>query len=68
MGRVYAQLTWVFRRHRSTIFRELRCNRFQEPCMAKVVGYFAMAAQLRTSGRRAKERYRLKATPRKCLG
>ena len=36
--------------------------------MAKVLGYFAMAAQLRTSDRRARQRNRLNATPRKCIG
>ena len=36
--------------------------------MPKVLGYFAMAAQLRTSDRRARQHNRLNATPRKCLG
>ena len=36
--------------------------------MAKVLGSFAMAEQLRTSDRRAWQRNRLNATPRKCLG
>ena len=50
------EMARVLRRHRSTIFRELRRNHFQDPCMPKVVGYFAMAAQLRTSDRRARQR------------
>jgi IS30 family transposase len=53
MGRVCAQLTRILRRHRLTIFRERGRNHFQVPCVAKVLGYFAMAAQLRTSDRRA---------------
>ncbi len=47
------EMARVLQRHRSTIFRELRRNHFQDPCMPKVVGYFAMTAQLRTSDRRA---------------
>jgi IS30 family transposase len=31
-------------RHRSTIFRELRRNHFQDRDFPKVVGYFAMAS------------------------
>ena len=50
------EMARVLRRHRSTIFRELRRNHFQDPCMPRVVGYFAMAAQLRTSDRRARQR------------
>ena len=50
------EMARVLRRHRSTIFRELRRNHFEDPCMPKVVGYFAMAAQLRTSDRRARQR------------
>ena len=50
------EMVRVLRRHRSTIFRELRRNHLQDPCMPKVVGYFAMAARLRTSDRRARQR------------
>lgn len=47
------EMARVLRRHRSTIFRELRPNHLQDPCMPQVVGYFAMAAQRRTRDRRA---------------
>jgi IS30 family transposase len=50
------EMARVLRRHRSTIFRELRRNHFQDPCMPLVVGYFAMAAQLRTSDHCAHQR------------
>ncbi|PSK86305.1 helix-turn-helix protein [Limimaricola soesokkakensis] len=50
------EMARILQRHRSTIFRELRRNHFQDSCMPKVVGYFAMAAQLRTSDRRARQR------------
>ena len=50
------EMARVLRRHRSTIFRELRRNHFQDPCMPKVVSYFAMAAQLRASDRLARQR------------
>ena len=41
------EMARVLGRHRSTIFRELRRNHFVDRSMPKVVGYFAMAAQLR---------------------
>ena len=39
----------VLGRHRSTIFREFRCNHFVDRCMPKVLAYLAMAAQLQSS-------------------
>jgi IS30 family transposase len=50
------EIARVLKRHRSTIFRELRRNHFQDRCMPDVVGYFAMAAQRRTADRRARQR------------
>lgn len=50
------EMARVLGRHRSTIFRELRRNHFVDRSMPKVVGYFAMAAQLRTADRRARQR------------
>lgn len=47
-------------RHRSTIFRELKRNHFQDISMPKVVGYFAMAANLATQSRRSKKRKLIK--------
>lgn len=43
-------------RHRSTIFRELRRNQFQDTSMPKVVGYFGVVAQMKAASRRARER------------
>lgn len=39
-------------RHRSTVFRELRRNRFHDPLMPTVRGYFGVAADLMTRQRR----------------
>lgn len=50
------EMARVLGRHRSTIFRELTRNHFVDRDMPKVVGYFAMAAQLQTSDRRARHR------------
>ena len=50
------EMARVLGRHRSTIFRELQRNHFVDRCMPKVVGYFAMAAQLQTADRRARQR------------
>ncbi len=50
------EMARVLGRHRSTIFRELRRNHFVDRCLPKVVGYFAMAAQLQTGDRRARQR------------
>jgi IS30 family transposase len=50
------EMARVLGRHRSTIFRELRRNHFQDRDFPKVVGYFAMAAQLQTADRRARHR------------
>ncbi len=50
------EMARVLGRHRSTIFRELRRNHFVDRCMPKVAGYFAMAAQLQTADRRARQR------------
>ena len=43
-------------RHRSTIFRELKRNRFQDEAMPKVTGYYWMVAKAKAAVRRAKER------------
>jgi IS30 family transposase len=43
-------------RHRSTIFRKLWRNHFQDRDFPRVVGYFAMAAQCQTADRRARHR------------
>jgi len=48
-------LSRVLKRRRSTIFREIRRNHFHEADMPKVRGYFAMAAQIRTVDRRARQ-------------
>ena len=48
------EMARVLGRHRSTIFRELQRNHFVDRSMPKVVGYFAMAAQLQTADRRAR--------------
>ncbi|ETX29548.1 IS30 family transposase [Roseivivax isoporae] len=50
------EMARVLKRHRSTIFRELQRNHFQDRCMPDVVGYFAMAAQRKTADRRARQR------------
>lgn len=50
------EMARVLGRHRSTIFRELRRNHFVDRDMPKVVGYFAMAAQLQMADRRARQR------------
>ena len=50
------EMARVLGRHRSTIFRELRRNHFQDRDFPKVVGYFAMAAQRQTADRRARHR------------
>ena len=50
------EMARVLGRHRSTIFRELQRNHFVDRSMPKVVGYFAMAAQLQTADRRARHR------------
>jgi IS30 family transposase len=49
------EMARVLGRHRSTIFRELRRNHFQDRDLPKV-GDFAMAAQIRTADRRARHR------------
>ena len=43
-------------RHRSTIFRELKRNRFQDEAMPKVTGYCWVVAKAKAAVRRAKER------------
>jgi IS30 family transposase len=43
-------------RHRSTIFREVQRDRFVDRDFPEVVGCFAMAAQVRTTDRRARHR------------
>uniref|UniRef100_UPI003512D51E helix-turn-helix domain-containing protein n=1 Tax=Limimaricola soesokkakensis TaxID=1343159 RepID=UPI003512D51E len=53
------EMAQVLRRHRSTIFRELRRNHFQDPYMPKVV-----LRPLRTS---PEKDGRLNAMPRRCL-
>ena len=50
------EMARVLDRHRSTIFRELRRNHFQDPDFPKVVGYFAIAAHDRTARRRERQR------------
>ena len=50
------QMARVLGRHRRTIFRELQRNHFVDRCMPRVVGSFAMAAQLQTADRRARPR------------
>ena len=43
-------------RHRSTIFRELKRNHFQDHIMPHVTGYFFMVAKMKSATRRAKDR------------
>lgn len=42
-------------RHRSTIFRELKRNRFQDIIMPHITGYFFMVAKMKSATRRAKD-------------
>ena len=46
----------VLKRCRSTIFRELKRNRFSGPCLPKCDGYYGAAASLMTTDRRARQR------------
>ena len=50
------EMARVLNRHRSTIFREIRRNHFYDADMPTVRGYFALAAQIRTVDRRARQR------------
>jgi len=50
------EMARVLKRHRSTIFRELQRNHFIDPELPKTEGYFAMAAQIETNGRRRRQR------------
>ena len=50
------EMARILNRHRSTIFREIRRNHFHDADLPKVRGYFAMAAQIRTVDRRARQR------------
>jgi len=50
------EMARVLKRHRSTIFRQIRRNHFHDADLPKVRGYFAMAAQIRTVDRRARQR------------
>lgn len=43
-------------RHRSTIFRELKRNRFRDEAMPRAAGYCWMVAKAKAAVRRAKER------------
>jgi IS30 family transposase len=43
-------------RDRSTIFRELRRNHFQDPSMPEVAGYFWLAAKMKAAAHRARDR------------
>ncbi|WP_299656085.1 helix-turn-helix domain-containing protein [uncultured Jannaschia sp.] len=43
------EMARVLGRHRSTIFRELKRNHFQNHDFPKVAGYFAMAAHRQTA-------------------
>ncbi|MCP5086645.1 MAG: IS30 family transposase [Rhodobacteraceae bacterium] len=54
------EMARVLKRCRSTIFRELKRNHFEDPEMPKVVGYFGAAAQLMTADRRARQRKLIK--------
>ena len=42
-------------RHRSTIFRELKRNRFQDIIVPHITGYFFMVAKMKSATRRAKD-------------
>lgn len=54
------EIARVLRRCRSTIFRELRRNRFSDESMPKHDGYYGAAAQLMTADRRARDRKLIK--------
>ncbi|TDQ60451.1 IS30 family transposase [Maritalea mobilis] len=49
------EIAKTLNRHRSTIFRELRRNYFSDPELPDVRGYFAVAAQTRSSNRRTQQ-------------
>ena len=50
------EMSRVLKRCRSTIFRELKGNRFSDPCLPKCDGYYGAAAQLMATDRRARQR------------
>ena len=50
------EMARILNRHRSTIFRGIRRNHFHDAYLPKVRGTFAMAAQIRTADRRARQR------------
>lgn len=50
------EMARILNRHRSTIFRELRRNHFQDQELPDVVGYFGLAAQTETNKRRSRQR------------
>lgn len=50
------EMARVLKRCRSTIFRELRRNRFADKSMPKHDGYYGSAAQLMAADRRSRQR------------
>jgi len=50
------EMARVLKRHRSTIFRELKRNHFFDAELPKVVGYFGVAAHSMTRDRRTRQR------------
>lgn len=50
------EMARVLKRHRSTIFRELKRNHFFDAELPKVVGYFGVAAHSMTRDRRSRQR------------
>jgi len=50
------EMARILNRHRSTIFRGIRRNHLHDADLPKVRGTFAMAAQIRTADRRARQR------------
>lgn len=50
----------ILGRHRSTIFRELKRNHFQDEQLPDIVGYFAVAAHQECATRRSRKRKLIK--------
>ncbi|MBB3712005.1 IS30 family transposase [Limimaricola variabilis] len=56
------EMARVLRRHRSTIFRELKRNRFEDNELPHLSGYYGMLAQKRAAERRHRRRKLIRMT------